>query len=118
VKVATAAVAVAYACVVASVRPFTVPALVLVVLPALVVLAIALPRLGRSAPRRPRRRGLVPWALLAAAILAWELIAYFQSPRHDHPTLSSMLDTLESNRPARAVLFVAWLAIGRQLARR
>ena len=117
-KLAGAVVLLAYAAIVASVRPFTWPALALVAIPALVVVAMAVPGLRGREGIRPVRRGLVQWAVLAAAVAAWELLAFVQSPRDSHPTLSSMLDAFETNRPARAALFVAWLALGRELARR
>jgi hypothetical protein len=117
VKVAGAVVLVAYAALVATVRSFTWPALVLTAIAGIVVLVLA----ARQPAHRPRvrpRRGIVLWAILAAAVIAWELVAYFQSPRDDHPTISSMVDALEAHRPLRAVLFIGWVVLGRKLARR
>jgi hypothetical protein len=117
VKVAGAVVLVAYAGLVASVRSFTWPALVLTAIAGLAVLVLA--------TRRPKPEGTVSgvreialWAGLTAAVIAWELVAYLQSPRDDHPTISSMLDALEAHRPLRAALFIGWIALGRELARR
>jgi FtsH-binding integral membrane protein len=117
VKVAGAVVLVAYAALVASVRSFTWPALVLTAIAGLAVLVLA--------ARRPEPegtasagRGIVLWAVLTAAVIAWELVVYLQSPRDAHPTISSMLDALEGHRPLRAVLFIGWIALGRELSRR
>jgi hypothetical protein len=118
VKVAGAIVLVAYAALVATVRSFTWPALVLTAIAGLVVLVIAARRPAHPAPSVRPGRGIVLWAILAAAVFAWELVAYFQSPRDAHPTISSMLDALEAHRPLRAVLFIGWVVLGRELARR
>lgn len=118
VKVAGAIVLVLYAALVATVRPFTWPALVLTAIAGIVVLVVtALPGAHRTPGVRPRR-GLALWAILAAAVIAWQLVAYFQSPRDTHPTVSSMLDVLEAHRPLRAALFIGWVVLGRELARR
>lgn len=77
---------------------------------------------GARSPR-PRRppvdlRGAAGWLVVGAATVAWELAAFVQHPREDHPTLSSMTNALLDSRPARAAAFVAWLAAGAALARR
>lgn len=117
VKVAWAIVLVAFAVVVASVRSFTWPALVLTAIAGIVVLVLASRRSADAGPIT-RRQGIGLWAVLAGAVLAWELLAYLQSPRDDHPTISSMLDALEAHRPLRAALFIGWALLGRELARR
>jgi hypothetical protein len=117
VKVAGAIVLVAYAALVATVRSFTWPALVLTAIAGTVVLVLAARQPARRAPGT-RPRGILLWATLAAAVIAWELVAYVQSPRDAHPTISSMIDALETHRPLRGLLFVGWIALGRELARR
>lgn len=72
----------------------------------------------RPAPRCPPVTGVVPWALLATGAGAWQLAAYLQHPRADHPTLSSLTNTLLDSHPARAVAFVLWLVAAVELARR
>ena len=59
-----------------------------------------------------KRGGAGVWIGIFSLLVAWELIAYFWSPRHDHPTLSSITDTAMSNRPGRAAAFALWLALG------
>ncbi|MDP9442796.1 MAG: hypothetical protein M3P34_11620 [Actinomycetota bacterium] len=71
-------------------------------------------------PERQQRQ--VPaagaWAGLAAAAAGWELAAYLQHPRVDHPTLSSLANAALDSSPARAVAFVLWLLAAAELARR
>jgi ABC-type nitrate/sulfonate/bicarbonate transport system permease component len=61
---------------------------------------------------------VLPWGLLCALLAAWELAAYFQQPRADHPTLSSLADQVLDWRPAQALAFLAWIAVGADLSRR
>jgi hypothetical protein len=76
-----------------------------------------------STKRRPALRqaslsGAAPWLVLALVASAWELQAYLQQPRHDHPTLSSLANALLDSHPARAAAFVLWLLTTVELARR
>ncbi|HEX6596295.1 MAG TPA: hypothetical protein VF045_05135, partial [Acidimicrobiales bacterium] len=59
-----------------------------------------------------------PWTAVAAATALWQLAAYLQHPRTDHPTLSSLTNAVLDSHPARALAFVAWLAAAAALARR
>ena len=73
----------------------------------------------------PRRRHssevavavLVVWLLPLAALAAWQLIAFTQTPRAEHPTLSSLANTLLDVRPVRALALAAWLVGAANLAR-
>lgn len=58
------------------------------------------------------------WLAPVAAVVAFELFNYTQLPRHAHPTLSSLLDSLTASHPGHAVAFAGWLAFGWFLARR
>lgn len=60
----------------------------------------------------------LPWAALAAVTAMWELLAYLQHPRHDHPTLSHLANTSLDWQPARAAAFAGWVAVAFTLARR
>lgn len=79
---------------------------------------------GLAAGPRPRGpagagpRHAVPWLILVAAAAAWQLAAYGQHPRYDHPTLSSLANALLESHPARAVAFVLWALATVHLARR
>jgi hypothetical protein len=110
-----------YAWVVAGLRPFTDPENILVAVPILAVLLLAARR-GPSNPypvnRSAAPRGAIVWLGLAGAIVAWELIALFSSPRDDHPTMSSIADWIMSVHVGRAVFVLVWLVLGVALARR
>ena len=59
-----------------------------------------------------RRVAGAVWIGLVSLLVAWELVAYFSSPRHDHPTLSTVADDIMSNHPGRAAMVALWLALG------
>lgn len=115
----------------ASTRPFTDGADVIVSL-ALVAMVLVLPihrRIGRALPlleRRPVRdvfipfspRRWLPWASAAVVALGWELGSLFSLPRSSHPTISSMLDSVDGSHLGRGIAFAAWLAFGRYLVTR
>lgn len=67
--------------------------------------------------RHPVRR-FVAWIALSVAIATFELVMYLESPRHEHPTLSSLSDDLTRWKLGHAVLFVAWLGLGWLLLKR
>jgi hypothetical protein len=56
--------------------------------------------------------GRAMWVTLFGLLTGWELLAYFLSPRHDHPTLSTVADNVMSTHPGRAATFALWLAFG------
>jgi hypothetical protein len=120
-----AGVVLAYAWIAAGLRPFTAPENLLVAMPIIPVVLLAARR-NRSRPdaTRPRlaasrhRRGAAVWVALAAGFAVWELSALFSSPRHDHPTLSSIADWIMSTHAGRAAVFICWLLLGAALALR
>jgi len=58
------------------------------------------------------------WIALAAAVGLWELVSFVQQPRSEHPTLSSLTNTLFTSHPARTLGLLLWFALGAWLARR
>jgi len=98
---------------------FTWPALVVTTAVAAFVLVIAAraPRSTGAVRSRPQRRDLT-WGAVAVVASGWQLAAYFQSPRTDYPTISSMLDAADAHSPLRAVVFLGWVLLGLVLARR
>lgn len=56
--------------------------------------------------------------VLAALAGLWELQAFVQHPRREHPTLSSLSNDLLASPTARAFALLVWLAAGVWLARR
>jgi hypothetical protein len=118
---AAAAGALLYSWGAAALRPFTWPENVAVALPVLLGLAYLVAgwrQRGRGEPStdsehaRTRRLAGATWIGLVAVLLAWELAAYFSSPRQDHPTLSTVADDIMSSHPGRAAMFGLWLALG------
>ena len=106
-------------------RPFTLAADAAVTL-AYAGLAVALVAQRRAAAtpgivaRRPpvtgepRRHGgrWLAWTATLGSAAAFELACYLQGPRAAHPTLSSMLDTLDATHAGRGVTFAAWVLLG------
>ena len=72
---------------------------------------------NRSVPGA-RTRGVWLWAVLTAALAAWQLASWLQHPRDEHPTLSSLINAVLDTHLARTAAFVAWLAGAAWLARR
>lgn len=93
--------------------PFSGEATVAVVVPGLVAMVIG------ARQRRPRMAaGVGWWGALLGLVVAWQLAAFVQHPRSEHPTLSSLTNALLDSHAARAVAFVLWLVAARELARR
>lgn len=111
--VATIVAALVYSWVAAGYLPFTWPMRVAVLVPVALALVVSWNRARDDVERiRDRAAGLMVWAALFVLLVAWELIALFQSPREDHPTLSSISDDIMSVHAGRAATFAMWLAAG------
>jgi hypothetical protein len=61
-------------------------------------------------PRWGRRWS--PWVALTAVVTSWELYCLANLPRTQHPTLSSLIDLLDSTWVGKSAAFVSWLALG------
>jgi hypothetical protein len=59
-----------------------------------------------------------PWLVLAAIVVAFELVSFFLSPRVDHPTLSSLYDSATTWHALKGVAFFTWMVGGLALCRR
>jgi hypothetical protein len=111
--------AVGYAWVATGLRPFTLPALVSTLGGGLVAIVV-----GGRLPRRPAIAGRAVtaggwmWFALAAAVGVWELQSFLQHPRSQHPTLSSLTNSLLESHASRMVALLGWLAGSVWLARR
>lgn len=116
VGLAGAPVVLAWAWWVVSLPAFSASATVAVVGSGVVAMAAGASLRRRERPAVP---GVVsPWAVVAAAAAAWQLAAYLQHPREDHPTLSSLANAVLDTHGARAAAFVLWLVGAAALARR
>lgn len=116
-----AVLAVGYALVASRLAPLSWPAMLATVPPAAALCWVALRRPVVVAPvSRIGLRRVLPWLVVAATGLAWELFAVLQSPRHDYPTLSSLLSPLagDSDGWYRFAGYLLWFALGSWLVRR
>jgi hypothetical protein len=117
VVVLVAAVIGAYCWFSTDLRPFTIPIDAAVAVPALIVAALAWRRPGSGTSiaahnEAVKWRDAAPWVALFGLLTVFEVAAYFSSPRRDHPTLSSIADSLQNTHPGRAAEFALWLLLG------
>lgn len=121
-RVAVAVVVAAYAWWAVALPSFSGGATVAVVGAGAAVMAVGWwERRRRPAPAADGPRdgtGVASWAVLAVVAGAWQLAAYLQHPRADHPTISSLTNALLDSHVMRAVAFVVWIVAARGLARR
>lgn len=98
-------------------RPFSWLALLAVVGPGVAAGAWGsrLPPILRSVSLSPVHTAVL--ALLLAAVAGWELAAYLQQPRSDHPTLSVLVNRALDPHPVRALALLLWLVCAATLAR-
>jgi len=106
-----------YAWWVTGLRPFSGATTVAVVGAGMVAMAIGLTirSTGGSTSVLP---GYAGWVVLFAAVAVWQVLAFVQHPRSEHPTLSSLVNSVIDTHPARTAAFVGWLVAGMVLARR
>jgi hypothetical protein len=117
---AAAALVAAYAWWAVGLAPFSWPATLAVVGAGAAAAAWGAWHRRAAAPGAPGASvaRVAPWAALAAVAAVWQLAAYLQHPRDDHPTLSSLTNAALDSHAARAAAFVVWLAATVALARR
>ena len=101
----------------AGLQPFTLPALVATLGGGLVVI-IAGRRHSPPVAAREAVSGAWLWAALGGAAVVWELQAFLQHPRGDHPTVSSLTNDLLQSHLPRAGAMLVWVTAGWWLARR
>ena len=68
-------------------------------------------------------RGAVAWAVVFVALGLWELAALLMQPSFitdswEHPTLSTLMDSVLGSHPARSISIFVWLLVGGSLIRR
>ena len=114
----SAALAVGYAWIATGLQPFTVPALVATLGGGIAVIVIVGRFASPPVAAREAVSGASLWAALGGAAVIWELQAFLQHPRNDHPTLSSLTNDLLQSHGPRAGAMLVWLAVGWWLARR
>jgi hypothetical protein len=113
-----AVVVAAYAWWAVALPPFSGEATAAVVLGGAAAMAVGARQRRRRAKGTGDTAGVAAWAALAAVAGAWQLAAYLQHPRAEHPTLSSLANEVLDSHLARAAAFVVWIAVAWGLARR
>lgn len=83
----------------------------------LLIIAASRFRVPRTYPEA-RAGGAVVWAGLALLLGVWELAAFLQRPRADHPTLSYLANMVLRDQRMRALAFLMWMMVAMDLARR
>jgi hypothetical protein len=126
-RLALVALALAYAGLLATTTPFTTEADTLTAVAlggAAVVLVVQLARGPVAVDGAINGAGggaatgsALPWLVLLVVAVAWELYCFFGGPRPAHPTLSTLYDLAARWTAVKAVLVLAWLAIGCELLR-
>lgn len=115
--VSAAVLVVGFAWLATGLQPFTLPALVATLGGGLVAI-VAGQRLAPPVAVRQSTRRVWWWAVLAGTAALWELQAFLQHPRSEHPTFSSLTNDLLRGHVPRAGAMLVWLAAGVWLARR
>lgn len=123
---AVAVAAVAYAVLLATTRPFTVAADVVTALGLAAGAAALGVRLASERRVAASAEGTlegspggtaIPWLVLLTVAVGWELYCFFGGPRPAHPTLSTIYDLVARWPAAKAVVVLAWVALGWELVR-
>jgi hypothetical protein len=123
-KVGVLVAAVGLAALGASLPTHAWPSTVVVLIPTVVLLALAIRRPSAALEATPRiRRGVLVWTILAVLILAWEAYAFVRQPdwsraSYEHPTISTLFDPVLERGPFRIVGWLVWLAVGWRLVTR
>jgi hypothetical protein len=73
---------------------------------------------GPAAPPKVTLAAAWPWLAVAGVLAVWQLVAFAQAPRDDHPTISSLTNAALDGRAVRAAAFAGWLLVAAWLGRR
>jgi hypothetical protein len=110
--------ALAYVWFLAGTKPFTTAANVMTAIPLVVAGIVAVVRSRTSTVARPTRVCRYgQWWVAIGVLAAWELFQYAQSPRAQHPTFSSIYDSVATWHPAKAAIAAVWLLLGALIVR-
>ncbi|HUA27555.1 MAG TPA: hypothetical protein VMC03_01610 [Streptosporangiaceae bacterium] len=114
------AVLVAYSWFAAGTVPFTLNALLIVLVPGLVLAVIAYGRPPERIPPPDRMdvAGFSYWAICIIALFEWEASAFRDNALWWHPSLTDLIDPMLGPHPVKAAAILIWLVSGWALVRR
>jgi hypothetical protein len=109
-----------YAWLLGGAAPFSVRALIEVLLPGAVlgVIAYARPPERIPAPESVDGAGLSYWVICIALLFEWEASAVRDSSPAGHPSLTDLINPLIAPHPIKAAAIVVWLLAGWALVKR
>jgi hypothetical protein len=119
-KAAVGAGLIAYSWFAAGTEPFTISALLIVLVPgvALFVIAYVRPPKRIPPPDRLDLTGFSYWAIAVGALFEWEASAFKDGAPSWHPALTTLIDPVLGTRPVKAAGILIWLLAGWALVRR
>jgi hypothetical protein len=119
-KPAVAAGLIAYSWFAAGTEPFTISALLIVLVPGIALFVVAYVRPPKRIPPPDRLdlAGFSYWAIAVGALFEWEASAFKDGAPSWHPALTTLIDPVLGTRPVKAVGILIWLLAGWALVRR
>ena len=119
-KAAVAAGLIAYSWFAADTEPFTISALLIVLVPGAALFVIAYVRPPRRIPPPDRLdlTGFSYWVIAVGALFEWEASAFKDGAPSWHPALTTLIDPVLGTRPVKAAGILIWLLAGWALVRR
>ena len=119
-KAAAGAALIAYSWFAAGTTPFTMNALLIVLVPGAVLAVIAYVRPPKRIPPPERLdlTGFSYWAIAVGGLLEWEASAFKDGAPSWHPALTTLIDPVLGTRPVKAAGILVWLLAGWALVRR
>jgi len=119
-RAAVGAGLIAYSWFAAGTRPFSVNALLIVLVPgaALFVIAYVRPPKRIPPPDRLELTRFSYWAIAVGALFEWEASAFKDGAPSWHPALTTLIDPVLGTRPVKAAGILIWLLAGWALVRR
>jgi hypothetical protein len=119
-KLAIGAGLAGYSWVAAATAPFSMAALVSVLLPGAVLAGIAIwrPPARIPPPERLDVTGFSYWAICVAALFEWEAAAFRDNSLPWHPSLTNLVNPLIAPHPLKSAAILLWLLAGWALVRR
>jgi hypothetical protein len=119
-KAAVGAALITYSWFAAGTEPFTISALLIVLVPGVALFAIVCIRPPKRTPPPDRLdlTGFSYWAIAIGALFEWEASAFKDGAPSWHPALTTLIDPVLGTPPVKAAGILIWLLAGWALVRR